>query len=517
MGETKLQSIEVPDGIRDFLVIEDCSGFPLERYVLTQNEAQIARDINNARKIAPQMKEMNIAYLNSTLLYGEPGTGKAQPLTSKVLTPLGYKEMGKVEIGDTVMTPDGTRAKVMAIYPQGVKDIYKITMSDGATCRCSVDHLWEVTTPDDRLRCKDTGRRYSKVMTLADMIKTIKETDEGEGYFGIPALKPYEGDVTGFAISPEEYGKSLAEGRADGDEMYFAGSIKHREELLEAFKKNSSSRIRDGDREIIKSPGKAATDFIKDIAWSVGVGSEESDEGLIFSPAGEERFIKKIEPVGREECQCIYINDPRHLYITDGMIATHNTTFGRYMAFKLKMPFAYIQFANIMSGSMGETSRNITRIFDFIKDKRCIFMMDEIDAISARRGDVADKGSGGELGRITITVMQELDKLKRNNSSLIIIAASNVIKGIDDALRSRFAIRKRMVRWTNAEKEMYIKKYLDSIGIEHTDEMVHTYITQNSSQEQRGIEADINRCIADWLLNGKKEFKLNHIREMEVR
>ncbi len=38
------------------------------------------------------------------------------------------------------------------------------------------------------------------------------------------------------------------------------------------------------------------------------------------------RFIKDVVYAGDEECQCIYISDPCHLYITDDYIITHNTT-----------------------------------------------------------------------------------------------------------------------------------------------------------------------------------------------
>lgn len=37
------------------------------------------------------------------------------------------------------------------------------------------------------------------------------------------------------------------------------------------------------------------------------------------------RLIDSIEPDGEEECQCIFINDGKHLYLTDEFIVTHNT------------------------------------------------------------------------------------------------------------------------------------------------------------------------------------------------
>lgn len=44
------------------------------------------------------------------------------------------------------------------------------------------------------------------------------------------------------------------------------------------------------------------------------------------------RFITNIEYIAEEECQCIYIDDKSHLYITDDYIITHNTTLEKFFA-----------------------------------------------------------------------------------------------------------------------------------------------------------------------------------------
>lgn len=51
-----------------------------------------------------------------------------------------------------------------------------------------------------------------------------------------------------------------------------------------------------------------------------------------FKPKRHEikRFITDIVYVGEEECQCIYIDDESHLYITDDYIITHNTTLEKF-------------------------------------------------------------------------------------------------------------------------------------------------------------------------------------------
>lgn len=44
------------------------------------------------------------------------------------------------------------------------------------------------------------------------------------------------------------------------------------------------------------------------------------------------RYIENIEYIGEEDCKCIYIDDPSHLYITDNYIITHNTTLEKFFA-----------------------------------------------------------------------------------------------------------------------------------------------------------------------------------------
>lgn len=93
----------------------------------------------------------------------QPGLGKAQPLTSNVLTPYGFIKMKDVYIGCPVSTPDGSISSVEAIYPQGIRPVYKITFNDGYSTECDEEHLW--TVRDHNHRRRNSGW----------MVKSLKE------------------------------------------------------------------------------------------------------------------------------------------------------------------------------------------------------------------------------------------------------------------------------------------------------------------------------------------------------
>lgn len=76
---------------------------------------------------------------------GKSGTGKAQPLFSSIRVPGGWKEMGEMQVGDKVVNPAGGEATVVGIYPQGFRDIYRISLEGGARelrALADIEHIW---------------------------------------------------------------------------------------------------------------------------------------------------------------------------------------------------------------------------------------------------------------------------------------------------------------------------------------------------------------------------------------
>lgn len=80
----------------------------------------------------------------------DTGQALAQPLSAKVLTPTGWCLMGDLKVGDLVIGQNGKPTRVLAVYPQGKKDIFKVTTSDGAFTRCTGEHLWLTRTQYQR-------------------------------------------------------------------------------------------------------------------------------------------------------------------------------------------------------------------------------------------------------------------------------------------------------------------------------------------------------------------------------
>ena len=50
-----------------------------------------------------------------------------------------------LRVGDLVVGSDGEPTPVLGVYPQGEKDIYRVTAQDGASTLCCGEHLWTVS------------------------------------------------------------------------------------------------------------------------------------------------------------------------------------------------------------------------------------------------------------------------------------------------------------------------------------------------------------------------------------
>lgn len=364
-------------------------------------------------------------------LFSEPSVGKAQRMSSKVLTPSGWKTIGTLKEGDIICTPDGGDSTVIGLFPQGVKDVYRITFDDKTYTDATLDHLWEVS-----------NSKSTFVATTGELLEEGLVTADGARKFKIPVMKPCKFNEQPLSIDPYLLGVMLAEGCISKTQVTFTtvdefvlnkvkqivkrdyptlvvapvsskqencisyrirnqlgrkGSLKN--PLLDAFRKLGLAGARSYEKfipkeyifnsvenrllllqSLIDTDGSVGTngaisytttskqlsldfeELCRSLAYRVFTSSRitkytngagvkvcgrRSYRSHILSTVPEfveattpakatrlrktlstftRRYIEKIEHVGTDECQCILIGHPDHLYITDDFIVTHNTT-----------------------------------------------------------------------------------------------------------------------------------------------------------------------------------------------
>ncbi|MFE9932580.1 PhoH family protein [Streptomyces sp. NPDC005533] len=95
--------------------------------------------------------------------------GRSQPIFTNVLTPDGWRPIGDLQVGDLVVGSNGEPTPVLGVFPQGERDIYRVTAQDGSWTLCCGEHLWTVRTASDKRRDKPW-----RVLETQDMIGNLR-------------------------------------------------------------------------------------------------------------------------------------------------------------------------------------------------------------------------------------------------------------------------------------------------------------------------------------------------------
>jgi len=119
------------------------------------------------------------------------GAGKASTLDAKILTPSGWVRMGDITIGDHVTGRDGKPHKVVGVYPQGKKEVYRVTFSDGASTECCDEHLWNVMSPQLKNQSKGGYERWQTKSLRQIMDEGLRDRWGNLKNF-IPMVEPVE-------------------------------------------------------------------------------------------------------------------------------------------------------------------------------------------------------------------------------------------------------------------------------------------------------------------------------------
>lgn len=123
-------------------------------------------------------------------------------------------------------------------------------------------------------------------------------------------------------------------------------------------------------------------------------------------------------------------------FLFEGPPGTGKTESVKQIARILDRELFMVEFSSIINSKLGQTSKNISLLFDEIKSlsnpDKVIILFDEIDAIAIDRINSNDLR---EMGRATSAVLKGLDSL---NDNVVLIATTNLFNSFDKALIRRF-------------------------------------------------------------------------------
>ena len=312
------------------------------------------------------------------LLQGEVGSGKAQPIHSLVLTPSGFKRMGAIGVGDEVINPTGEITVVTGVFPQGLRDTWRVVFSDGTSAECDDEHLWLVKTScgwhrGDRPHVK-TSRQLRNDLTKKNgsskwyiPVAAASELECGEErpldpyllglLLGDGSFRADQYDPHPVAAALERLGLHGARSRDKHvPRAYLIAPSKVRHAVLQGLLDTDGTlNARQGRNVTFLSASKQLATDVQWLVWSLGgvarirpvkkLGKVHFHVSVrlpneyppfrlrrkadLLRPLTRyhqfRRAIRRIEHVGLRPVQCISVAHPNQLYVTDNFAVTHNT------------------------------------------------------------------------------------------------------------------------------------------------------------------------------------------------
>ena len=152
---------------------------------VSDNIYEFLEDLENAPRVGlPLQGEVFNSMINGArrgtymVRSADSGVGKALPNSTKIPTPLGWREVGEIRVGDYLFDALGKPTKVMGVFPQGKKEVWEVHFKDGRKAKSSPDHLWSYNTRKQRQKSKDERKFFTK--TLKDI--ATEGLMSGQGY-----------------------------------------------------------------------------------------------------------------------------------------------------------------------------------------------------------------------------------------------------------------------------------------------------------------------------------------------
>lgn len=203
-------------------------------------------------------------------------------------------------------------------------------------------------------------------------------------------------------------------------------------------------------------------------------------ESNLYTPQSsdfESEFLKQIDTRGIEALNLPLeiledikgiINAVNHnvginKFLFEGLPGSGKTEAAKNVARLLNRMLFYVDFDNLIDSKLGQTNKNIAKVFREINTipnaNKVVILFDEIDVIALDRVNSNDVR---EMGRVTSTILRELDRLADLNKEIVIIATTNLYSNFDKALIRRFDAVINFNRYSNEDLIEVAEYYFSS-------------------------------------------------------
>lgn len=272
------------------------------------------------------------------------GNGKAMPLTTMVKVPGGWKRLGDLKIGDSVIGPNGNTANVIGYTPQGITEVYRFHFEDDRIADSHPLHLWQVTETECN---EEVCIREAYVTTTQDIVNHF-----GQFKYSIPLVGEVGGVNSQSTTDLKAAALTLLDPHVVTDDIVMELPYNDRFGIVKAMLEYSGCHVGENSIAFLSDHQTTATNF-QDLIYSIGgtsvIEARESRyfnyfkhrdmvelvDGLVLDNLSSitdlsqyrnlRLHIRSVYKIDPQETACINIDSDDNLYVIDDYVVTHNS------------------------------------------------------------------------------------------------------------------------------------------------------------------------------------------------
>lgn len=153
---------------------------------------------------------------------------------------------------------------------------------------------------------------------------------------------------------------------------------------------------------------------------------------LVVPPPVHERLAEVVRQYRQRDVLRSHSLSPRRRLLLVGPPGCGKTMTASALAGECGLPLMFVQLHGLITKYMGETAAKLHVVFDAMAQTSGVYLFDEFDALGATR---SARNDVGEIRRVLNSFLQFME---RDDSDSLVVAATNFVGMLDDALFRRF-------------------------------------------------------------------------------
>jgi len=280
--------------------------------------------------------------------------------------------------------------------------------------------------------------RIEKLFGIKDIEKTVRNVP-----FIVADKSHFELRLSAFELAVEWFEKqedSTEKIQNNPVLAYYYGEVKQIQDANYALTK-AKVRPKEVDREWIESliaeikKEDKSEEMLKLVIIIAPEDVKQKVKDLVLTREQEDEVEKIMKAIQhREYLREIGLHDIGKLLFV-GPPGTGKTSVARALSEQLSIPFVEVKLSMITDQYLGETAKNIDRVFLLAKKLNpCILFIDELDFVAKAR--TSDENAA--IKRAVNTLLKAIDEISLVEHGVLLIAATNHPRMLDSAAWRRF-------------------------------------------------------------------------------